>query len=327
MSLIIILNGIFTPALTKSLKIKGHDIDLWAFNAPIVCQNFGFTQTQPPESSPRESFNNRLLTAAVTTTGDNARAGMEYAERGMTSTNDLLTQGGITIKNLDVWFAATNKMRAVQQPYLEFPEASSSGRYTRREKPRPDSDHQPRIQRRVLPDPKLEKLPPNVSPNPQHLYQLTPDSSNVTLARAERMIFQIMSGITLGAIRFKRERDLNQRLDKMSDQQQENTILLDELKMNQKGLIHQGLAQYQMIAKFKDAMLRWVKSFADRINPVLKVQTINDRALLINRGTMQEVNHANNRLESFIQAALKGHVNANILSTSHSGLIIGVKRT
>jgi hypothetical protein len=95
-----------------------------------VCQNFGSTQTQPPESSPTESFNNRLLTAAVTTTGDNARAGMEYAERGMTSTNDLLTQGGITIKNLDVWFAATNKTRAVQQLYLEFPEASSSGRYT-----------------------------------------------------------------------------------------------------------------------------------------------------------------------------------------------------
>jgi hypothetical protein len=128
------------------------------------------------------------------------------------------------------------------------------------------------------------------------------------------MIFQIMSGITLGAIRFKRERDLNQRLDKMSDQQQENTISLDELKMNQKGLIHQGIAQYRMIVKFKDAMLRWAKSFADRINPVLEVQTINDRALLINRGTMLEVNRANNQLESFIQAALKGHVNANILS-------------
>jgi hypothetical protein len=71
-----------------------------------------------------------------------------------------------------------------------------------------------------------------------------------------------------------------------------------------------------MIVKFKDAMLRWAKSFADRINPVLEVQTINDRVLLINRGTMQEVDRANNQLESFIQAALKGHVNANILSTS-----------
>jgi hypothetical protein len=52
---------IFTPALTKSLKTKGDDLDLWAFNAPVVCQNFGSTQTQPPESSPTESFNNRLL--------------------------------------------------------------------------------------------------------------------------------------------------------------------------------------------------------------------------------------------------------------------------
>jgi hypothetical protein len=198
---------IFTPTLTKSLKTKGDNLDLWAFNAPVVCQNFGSTQTQPPESSPTESFNNRLLTAAVTTTGDNARAGMEYAERGMTSTNDLLIQGGITIKNLDIWFAATNKTRAVQQLYLEFPEASSSGRYTRREKTHPDSSHQSSRQ----------KSPPNVSPNPRPLYQLTSDLSNVTLARSERMIFQIMSGITLGAIRFKRERDLN-------------TISLDELK-------------------------------------------------------------------------------------------------
>jgi hypothetical protein len=63
-------------------------------------------------------------------------------------------------------------------------------------------------------------------------------------------------------------------------------------------------------------MLRWAKSFANRINPVLEVQTINDRALLINRGTMLEINRANNQLESFVQAALKGHVNANILSTS-----------
>ena len=303
--------GTFAPELAKSLTSKGRNLDLWAFNAPVICQNSGISQTKPPQVSPTEKFNSHLLTAAVATARDTAVAGMNDAHRAMINTDDLLTQAGITLKNLDVWFAATDKTRAVQQLYLEFPEASSSGRYTRREKPRPATDELPRRKKRVLP---LNQV--TQSPNPRYEYPATADQSNITLARSERMIFQIMSGITLGAIRFKRERDLNQRLDQMAGQQQENTVSLGELQLNQKELIHQGQVQFQMIEKFKEAMLRWAQSFADRINPVLEVQTINDRAILINSGTMQEVHRAHVRLESFIQAAMKGHVNANILSTS-----------
>jgi hypothetical protein len=235
----------------------------------------------------------------------------------MIDTDDLLAHGGIEIRNLDAWFAATNKTLAAQQLYLQFPDPSSSAynRFNRCKKSDPDPNEHHR-QKRRLNDPELDQLPDNMTPNPNSITQFTGAYANATLSRGERMVFQILYGVTLGAMRFQWERDMNQKLDQFASHQRDITTALGALRLNQKHLIFQGHAQMKMIGQFKEAMLRWAKNFADWINPVLEVQTINDRALLTNRGTMQEVSRANRRLDTFIQAAVNGYVNADILSTS-----------
>jgi hypothetical protein len=122
----------------------------------------------------------------------------------MIDTDDLLAHGGIEIRNLDAWFAATNKTLAAQQLYLQFPDPSSSAynRFNRCKKSDPDPNEHHR-QKRRLNDPELDQLPDNMTPNPNSITQFTGAYANATLSRGERMVFQILYGVTLGAMRFQ----------------------------------------------------------------------------------------------------------------------------
>jgi hypothetical protein len=102
-----------------------------------------------------------------------------------------------------------------------------------------------------------------MTPNPNSITQFTGAYANATLSRGERMVFQILYGVTLGAMRFQRERDMNQKLDQLASHQRDITTALGALRLNQKQLVFQGHAQMKMIGQFKEAMLRWAKNFAD----------------------------------------------------------------